>query len=366
MCVMVSKSGGAPSRWKRTKLSFAKSEMRTHFVFISLDAGKTAIIGSQYKTRDENVFLCSGVRVRVNPMSISPLSNAASCCSGGSSCNVSLTPAYWALKARTSSGKKTPSPSRESQSTASRFRPCGAFRSLHSAVHPRQGLHCFSVKDFPLRRELHCAFCSCEQLKLEFILKVCYGATDSRLGNVQPPRSFAIALPPHNGREISKVAQFHIDARFLSILIAIYDDTSYRAKTLIGRKATNGKADHRAASVEKPLHLLRGAVRDNGAGSKCQAQCPGEPGERTCPRTQLRERRDDSRVFGCRYKREQVMELLIEIALKTISNYLDHMSPLRLTRLSPPVRPHGASRRPVPASDPARLAGVSGCRYCSA
>src|SRR5215469_5329679 len=43
------------------------------------ERGSTAIIGSWYKTRDEKVRLCSAVRVRVNPMSISPFSNAASC-----------------------------------------------------------------------------------------------------------------------------------------------------------------------------------------------------------------------------------------------------------------------------------------------
>jgi hypothetical protein len=48
-------------------------------------------------------------------------------------------------------------------------------------------------------------------------LKVRYGAANGRLRNVQSPRSFAIALPLHNCREVSKMAQFHADALFLSM-----------------------------------------------------------------------------------------------------------------------------------------------------
>ncbi|HVH87610.1 MAG TPA: hypothetical protein VM912_12865 [Terriglobales bacterium] len=52
--------------------------MRTLFEPAHFERGSTTIIGSVYKTRDEKILLCSGVKVRVNPMSIRPFSKALS------------------------------------------------------------------------------------------------------------------------------------------------------------------------------------------------------------------------------------------------------------------------------------------------
>jgi hypothetical protein len=101
------------------------------------------------------------------------------------------------------------------------FASCGSLRSAYGYFRLSERTHRLNVKNFAFRSDFHNAASAREELQPEFTLQVRNGLTNRRLRYVKMPRGFAISLPLHHGREISKMPQFHtvapIDRSSLSI-----------------------------------------------------------------------------------------------------------------------------------------------------
>ena len=104
-----------------------------------------------------------------------------------------------------------------------------------------------------------------------------------------------------------------------------------------------------SASVENQLRLLHCSTQHGAEGFHACAgrSCFGSKGQPTCVRSEVRgadrpHKGDRHRTRTCAarkymdnflaagYRKDQVLEVLIGVALKTMSNYLDHISPTEL------------------------------------
>src|SRR4051812_2896179 len=73
----------------------------------------------------------------------------------------------------------------------------------------RKRLQCFLVEHLAFWSEPRTSPRSRKEFDAEFVLKISHGLTDRGLRDIEVTRCFAVSLPLHNSREVTKMPKFH-------------------------------------------------------------------------------------------------------------------------------------------------------------